>query len=174
MQQIQNIRKATGIGQLALAAFLGTTRQVLAKAEQGVCSLSTSNLLKLSRLQACLDYPAFDNNKKQLALTGESGYDKNHETECRYLASVLQRRLLSCESTFEKSMRLYQALCILAPADEPDELWIRKTKNKIIKKLDKCGSAACMRIRKRIYLLIAEADYISRFVNENQSNPENQ
>ena len=163
MQQLQNIQKMTGIGIPALASFLGVSRQAIAKAENGVCSLSIVNLSKISRLQACLDKACLADNEKQPAAI--SAADENRAMECRYFAIVLQKRLKSYESAYAKLTRLREALGQLKSEDEAEALWIQKTKNTINKKLDKCGIATCMGLRKRIYLLHAEADYIGSPVN---------
>lgn len=170
MQQVLNIKNATGIGQEALAGFLGISRQALRKAEKGWFSLSTANLIKLGRLQECFDST---NKKIPALLPGKYIHDEKREAECHYLASLAQKQLADAEVIFQKNLQLYQALEMMEAENEADLLWIKKTKKDILKKLDKCGTATCMRLRKRIYLLIAEADYIRRLVNENQSNHEN-
>lgn len=171
MQHVINIRKSTGLGQQSMAAFLGLTRQALDKVEKNLCSFSTANLIKLSRLQACLDgLPDADGNNQcntQLSGRDESENLQRREADCRYFAAVTQKELSIREASFKKSMLLFEALNILQPTDEGDELWIKKTKNETINKLDNCGPAVCMRLRKRVYLLTAEADYIHQFVNEN-------
>lgn len=169
MVDLLNIRENTGMSQESLAAYLGITRQALDKAEKGICSLNTSSLLKMSNLQACLERLSIGDNKKQMPVTAEDQQSEiSRQEECNYFISVLQRKLKSLEASFKKSLDLYEALCLMQPADEGDELWIKKTKKDIINKLSNCRTAACMRLRKRIYLLTAEAEYISRFVNENQ------
>ena len=172
MQQLLHIKRMTGMGYSDLADFLGVTRQVLEKAEKGTRCLSTNNMIKLVRLQACLDSLPENDEKAGILPPGKIQPGNQRETECRYLAAVLQRKLARYESSLKKNMRTYQIVSLLTPEDEGDRLWIQKKKNNIIKKLDKCGTAACMKLRKRVYLLIAEADYISRFVNENQSSHE--
>lgn len=173
MQQLLHIRKTTGIGQPALADFLGMTRQGLARMEKGMFRLSTDNLVKLVRLQACIDNLPDIDDKKQMTSIENPEHIITREKECRYFVTVLERRLLGYETAFKKMTHFKEALNVFTPADEAETLWIQKTKIEIIKKLDTCGVATCMRIRKRIYLLIAEADYLNRFVNENQSNLEN-
>ena len=169
MQDLLNIRETTGMAQENMAAFLGLTRQALAKAEKGICRLSTARLLKLTRLQLCLEnLPAGDVENKLPVQVAQPGQEIERERECRYLIAVLQRKLAMRETAFKKCMCFYQALCILQPSDKGDVLWIQKMKKDIINKLDNCGPAACMQLRKRVYLLTAEADYISRFVNRNQ------
>ena len=171
MQLIQNIRKTTGIGLQALADFLGMTKQGLAKAEKGIFTLSTANLLKLTRLQACLDCVVLTNNKKQASPAEKEEYIKR-EREHRYLAAVLQRKLGKAEATAKKLMYINEALSLLTAADEEEALWIKKTKTDIIRKLKTCRVATSMRVQKRIFLHNAEADYLSWFVKENQSNDE--
>lgn len=169
MQNLINIRKSTGLGQNALATFLGLTRQALDKVEKGLCSLSTDNLIKLTRLQTCLEnLPVADVNK-QFNRNAEFDRLLKREADCRYFAAVLQKELAMRELSFKQSSYLYEALKMLQPTDEGDELWIQKTKNETINKLDNCGTAVCMSLRKRVYLLTAEAEYIRDFVDENQT-----
>lgn len=167
MQQILHIRNTTGIGQAGLAGLLGISRQALAKAEKGMCSLSTENVLRLSRLSNCLEKTAAAKLQTEIGPAILEACSKR-EAACRYGAARLQKMLKTCEATHHESMRLQQALEQLEPVDEAEKTWIQKTKKDIIKKLEQCGTATCIRLRKQIYLLIAEADYISRFVNENQ------
>ncbi len=167
MQDLLNIRTITGMAQENMAAFLGLTRQALGKVESGLCRLGTGNLLKIARLQSCLEnLPAGNVAGQMPGQPVQPGQEIEREKECRYQVVVLQRRLDMREAAFRKSMHFYEALSILQPLDEGDTLWIQKMKKDIINKLDHCGPAACMPLRKRIYLLTAEADYINRFVNE--------
>ena len=165
MQLIANILNTTGISQSMLAGYIGFTRQALMKATKGIISLDTAALIKLSRLQQCIESEA--GSKKQYAQS--TGMDKpaaERETICRYRALLLQRKLDACEQVQKKYTHFLHALELLEPEDEEEILWKQKTKTNIIKELDKCGVATYMRLRKQVYLLEAEADYISRFVND--------
>jgi transcriptional regulator with XRE-family HTH domain len=168
MQDPLNIRDRTGMTQENLATFLDMSRRSLTKVEKGICSLGTGKLIKLARLQVCLENLPAAQVKNELPIQAAQQQYIKQEKDCRYFILVLQRKLARREATYSQCMNFYKALCILQPQDEGDELWIQKMKKDTIKKLDRCGPVACMPLRKRVYLLTAEIDYISRFVNENQ------
>jgi transcriptional regulator with XRE-family HTH domain len=174
MKDLQNIRAITGMAQESLASFLGLTRRSLTKAEKGISGLTTDKLLKLARLQLCMEnLPAGEFENQLLAKEAQKPEHVKRERDCRYFIIALQRKVARLEDTFKKCMRFHEALNKLVPADEGDELWIQKMKKDIINKLDQCGPAACMPLRKRICLLTAEADHIHRIVHEPRSMYEN-
>jgi transcriptional regulator with XRE-family HTH domain len=168
MQLIVNILNTTGISQEKLASYIGLSRQALMKAAKHFMSLDTATLIKLSRLQQCID-SASHSEKRSVFSTSIPEHAAEREKICRYRALILQRKLDACEQVQKKYTLFLHALELLQPEDEEEILRIQKIKANIIKDLDKCGVATCMRLRKKIYLLEAEADYISRFVNEQNS-----
>ena len=165
MQCISTILNTTGISQEILAGYTGLSRQAMMYAGSGSTSLDTGTLIKLSRLAHCIDSAA--GCEKIQPVPGDIyKHAAERETFCRYRALVLQRKLHACETAQKKYTHFLRALELLQAEGEEERLWIDKTKRNIIKKLDKCGVAACICLRKKVYLLEAEAGYIRRFVNE--------
>lgn len=162
MHCIQHILNTTGITPDTLAGYVGLSRQALLKASMSLMSLDTSTLLKLSRLQESIESAA-KKEKKSAVPTDVCIDEAEQEKTCRYRAVVLKRKLDKYESNQKKYTLFLQALELFQPADEEEILWKQKTKRTIIKKLDKCGVAICMGLRKQVYLLETEADYIIKF-----------
>ena len=150
MQHLQEIIKTTGISRPELADFLGITRQGLGKAERGLFNLSTANLVKLCRLQACLDELPGEDNKKTTAVAADYSKDRKREMECRHVAAILERKAVILEDAVQKKMRLYQALDRMTAEDEADALWIKKTKKRNLWKKDKEGVFRIQGKRKRV------------------------
>ena len=168
MQSISHILNTTGLGQDMLADYAGIKRQNLMKAAIGMIDLDAATVIKLSRLQHTIESVAM-NEKKNTAIKVEPAHDAEQEMACRYRALVLQKRLEELETTQRKYNHLLYALELFEPADEQEILWVQRTKSFIIKKLDGCGVATCRRLRKRVYLLSAEADYIQQFEKPDQA-----
>jgi transcriptional regulator with XRE-family HTH domain len=165
MKFISHILNTTGMSQDLLAGYTGISRQSLMKAAKGFISLNTSAMIKLSRLQLAIENSVIP--EQELAFSKmKNEYEATKEMTCRYRALVLQKKLDSYEAYQKKYRQFLCALDFFEPADEQEKLWIQRTKTLIIKKLETCGVATCMRLRKQVYLLEAEADYISRLVNE--------
>ena len=165
MKCILHILNTTGIRQDLLADYIGLSRQHLIQAAKGFISLDTSSLIKLSRLQHAIENSLIHGQQEAVSKMKDK-YDATNEMTCRYRALVLQKKLRNYEASRKKYRQLLAALDLFQPADEQEKWWIQRTKTFIIKKLDTCGVATCMRLRKKIYLLEAEADYISRLVND--------
>jgi len=165
MKFISHILNTTGISQELLAGYLGLSRQHLMNAANGLVSLETSYVIKLSRLQHAFENSVI-NGQPDAFSTMNNKDEATREMACRYRALVLQKKLDRYEASQKKHRQFLCALDFFQPADEQEKLWIQRTKTFIIKKLDICGVATCMRLRKQVYLLEAEADYISRFVND--------
>ena len=162
MKSISHILNTTGISQDMLAAYTGLSRQNLMKAGAGFIQLDSATVIKLSRLQHTIETAGIS-DKQETVSTPACEHDTEAEMTCRYYALVLQRKLDLFEATQKKYNRLLRALELFEPADEQEAHWVKKTKTFIIKKLGTCGVATCMRLRKRVYLLEAEADYIRKF-----------
>lgn len=145
-----------------LAAFTGISRQNLMKAGGGSIQLDSATVIKLSRLQHTIEIAGMS-DKRQTVSSTACEPDTEAEMTCRYHALVLQRKLDIFEATQKKYTQLLRALELFEPADDHETHWVKKTKTFIIKKLGICGVATCMRLRKRVYLLEAEADYIRKF-----------
>lgn len=161
MQNLLHIRKSIGLSQTSLAAYLGISRQAYAKAEKDICSLNTENLIKLSRLHVCAEGLDENSCDMQLHLTAaEHASESRREKDCRFYATIFQKKLTELETFLSDNKRAYETVSAFVPADEGDELWKQKTKKDIHNKLDNCGPDTCMRLRKRICLLLSEADYI--------------
>lgn len=151
-----------------LAGYVGISRQAMLKVEKGAMNVDSARLIRLAHLQQCInDSMAVDLPAERVLLPGE--IDERRREECLYQLMMLKRKLHVYEETIRKGMILLRSLELLQTVDEEEKLWKLKTKTTIIKKLDKYSEANCMRLRKRIYLLKAEADYVSTIVNDNST-----
>lgn len=175
MQDLKAIRSSLNLSQESLAAYLQVSRQSVDKVERGLRELTSTKLIKLARLEACMHKSRGRLANKE-AFTQKSNVEEElkREKECRYLAMTLQRQLDAVEQSLINSQHLHDALCTLEPMDEGDALWIQKTKKDILNKLDNCKTDTCMRLRKRIYLLMSEADYIRTMLTLTTSTHEEQ
>ncbi|MFT3909349.1 MAG: hypothetical protein QM737_07995 [Ferruginibacter sp.] len=127
MQLITNILNATAISQDVLAEYIGLTRQALMKAARNVISLDSAVLIKLSRLQQCIDNAAAA--EKQIAIsTAIPGHAAERETICRYNAFLLKRKLDGYEQFQKKFTQFLRALESLEPQDDKETNWIQRTK----------------------------------------------
>ncbi|MEO6670377.1 MAG: hypothetical protein ABIN36_12925 [Ferruginibacter sp.] len=161
MRCIPHILNTTGIWPEILADYVGLSRQALLKASDGFINPTAEMHIKLSRLQQCIEQTS--GYEHEATGTGHlTDQETAQERNCRYRALVLQRKLDKYENIQKKYRLFLRALELFQPVDEEESLWKQKSKSKIIKKLDKCSEATCMRLRKRVYLLTAEADYISK------------
>ena len=169
MKALKQLRMEAGITQAGLAQWLGISRAMLCKVERGVCSLSTAALLKLAQLLSCLPGIADEQAERRLLnvpVCKPADHRKADEArlkECRYQVSMLQRKLERLDAANEKHTRLYTALHTMEEMAPGHETWIQKHKDNLTKKLPACDEAARRELKKKIYLLTAEVDYINRF-----------
>lgn len=164
MKATKSIRQIFDLTQQQLADYLGVSRSRLALAETGRRDLPVSALIRLAGLEKSLH-----NNisYKQQHLHVQAGKDlaamRRHAKACQHKARAAKMKLDELQQNYQHCvmalMAVDQLLNNLLPAKEnrKDQLWLELLLAQTLKKLNRCGPAAQVKIKLTMQALEMQA-----------------
>lgn len=165
MKTIKELRTYIGLSQGDLAEYLGISRSTLIQTEQGISSLNAACLLKVARIEMCLQEPVPANTLSETEPDHRQRCGEREQT-CRYNMALLQRKLNELETTHAQNARLLHILDVLEHSYPDDQTWIHSNRQKAAARLQACSQTIRDQLSERIYLLSAEADYLSQYLEK--------
>ena len=179
MKTIKELRIALGLSQRDMSQFLGLGRSTLTAAEQGHRDLTLTALHKLAQIEIALQSIDADPLSAKQRIPPESEIPGHAEKQaarlhnCRYSVAALQLTLTEMEREYQQNAKLYHVLSALSEQEEPEKrLWLEFNISKLKIKLQSCGTTAQQQLHEKIFLLTAEAGYISQYLEKHPSNEE--
>ncbi|MEO6556273.1 MAG: helix-turn-helix transcriptional regulator, partial [Ferruginibacter sp.] len=159
MYNLQTIRQKLGLTQQQAADWMQVSRNVIAKYENNLSTLSTGAWIQLIRLSKMVD----DLETGEITarhITTDPGVEDplvSRAADCAYKSELLQIKLTELQTVHEQTQKWIILIheLMLHPKDEQERLWLQWQLGEANLRLSSCGTAAQLILEAKIAALDA-------------------